>query len=84
MSDKVDKVFERPDLDDEKLVRLVRNIQHKLAFIEKKGGYTDAHAQMRKQLQFLLIELQSRQEMKIGETILNEKPFIIGEDPESK
>ena len=28
-------VFERPDLDDESLLTLVRSIQQKLAFIEK-------------------------------------------------
>ena len=51
------------------------------SFIEKKGGYTNAHEQMRRQLDFLLIELNKRQDEKISEIILDEKPFIIGEDP---
>tara|TARA_B100001121_G_C18329391_1_gene452553 strand:- start:237 stop:479 length:243 start_codon:yes stop_codon:yes gene_type:complete len=74
-------VFERPDLDDESLLTLVRSIQQKLAFIEKKGGYTTAHEQMRRQLDFLLIELKKRQDQRIGEVILDEKPFNIGDDP---
>ena len=81
VSDKVENVFERPELDDEELVRLVRNIQRKLSFIEQKGGYSGAHEQMRRQLDFLLIELNTRQEKKESDEILDEKPFIIGEDP---
>ena len=76
-----ENIFDRPDLDDEKLLQLVRSIQQKLSFIEKKGGYTNAHEQMRRQLDFLLIELNKRQDEKISEIILDEKPFIIGEDP---
>ena len=77
---KIKNVFERPDLDDESLVQLVRSIQQKLAYIEKTGGYTSAHEQMRRQLDFLLIELNTRQSKKESDVVLNEKPFIIGEE----
>tara|TARA_B100000470_G_C19776708_1_gene385709 strand:- start:906 stop:1139 length:234 start_codon:yes stop_codon:yes gene_type:complete len=73
-------VFERPDLDDENLLELIRSIQKKLAFIEQTGGYTSANEQMRRQLNFLILELQTRQEKKMDDVILDEKPFIIGEE----
>ena len=79
-SNKMKNVFERPDLDDEKLLELIRSIQKKLAFIEQTGGYTSANEQMRRQLNFLILELQTRQEKKMDDVILDEKPFIIGEE----
>ena len=80
MSNEIKNVFERPDLDDEKLLELIRSIQKKLAFIEQTGGYTSANEQMRRQLNFLILELQNRQEKKMDDLILDEKPFIIGEE----
>ncbi len=79
-SNKMKNVFERPDLDDENLLELIRSIQKKLAFIEQTGGYTSANEQMRRQLNFLILELQTRQEKKMDDVILDEKPFIIGEE----
>ena len=79
-SNEMKNVFERPDLDDEKLLELIRSIQKKLAFIEQTGGYTSANEQMRRQLNFLILELQNRQEKKMDDLILDEKPFIIGEE----
>ena len=80
VSNKMKNVFERPDLDDENLLELIRSIQKKLAFIEQTGGYTSANEQMRRQLNFLILELQTRQEKKMDDVILDEKPFIIGEE----
>ena len=80
MSNKMKDPFERPDLDNDKLLTLVRSIQQKLAFIEQKGGYSSAHEQMRRQLNFLMLELQERTEKNIDDLTLNEKPFIITND----
>jgi len=80
VSNKIKNPFERPDLDNDKLLTLVRNIQQKLAFIEQKGGYTSAHEQMRRQLSFLVLELNERTEKTIDELTLNEKPFILTDD----
>ena len=80
MSNKMKNPFERSDLDNDKLLTLVRSIQQKLAFIEQKGGYTSAHEQMRRQLNFLMLELQERTEKNIDSLTLNEKPFIITND----
>lgn len=81
----VENVFDRSDLDQEKLVKLIREIQNKLAFIEKKGGYNEAYAQMKRQLDFLMIEMKGRIDKDISDQILNEKPFtMVGDEPERK
>ena len=81
----VENVFDRTDLDQEKLVKLIREIQHKLAFIEKKGGYNEAYAQMKRQLDFLMIEMKGRIDKDISDQVFNEKPFtVVGDEPESK
>ena len=48
----VDEIFDRSNLNHEQMIKLIRSIQQKLAFIEKKGGYTDAYRQMKRQLDF--------------------------------
>jgi hypothetical protein len=81
----VENVFDRTDLDQEKLVKLIREIQHKLAFIEKRGGYNEAYAQMKRQLDFLMIEMKGRIDKDISDQVFNEKPFtVVGDEPESK
>lgn len=81
----VENVFDRTDLDQEKLVKLIREIQHKLAFIEKRGGYNEAYAQMKRQLDFLMIEMKGRIEKDISDQVFNEEPFtVVGDEPESK
>jgi hypothetical protein len=76
----VDEIFDRPNLDHEEMIKLVRNIQQKLAFIEKTGGYTEAYHQMKRHLDFLMIEMQGRMDKEVSDETLNEKPFIIGEE----
>lgn len=76
----VDQIFDRSNLNHEQMIKLIRSIQQKLAFIEKKGGYTEAYQQMKKQLDFLLIEMQGRMDKDVSDQILDEKPFIIGEE----
>jgi|TARA_B100001094_G_C18114871_1_gene763349 hypothetical protein len=76
----VDQIFDRSNLNHEQMIKLIRSIQQKLAFIEKKGGYTEAYHQMKKQLDFLLIEMQGRMDKDVSDQILDEKPFIIGEE----
>ena len=81
----VENVFDRSDLDQEKLVKLIREIQNKLAFIEKKGGYNEAYTQMKRQLDFLMIEMKGRIDKDISDQTLNEKPFtMVGDEPERK
>ena len=74
-----DNVFERPDLDDDQLMKLINQIQNKLNQIHKRGGYTEAHQQMQRQLVFLTQELRDRQTKRIDTEQFNEKPFTIGE-----
>jgi len=74
-----DNVFERPDLDDDQLMKLINQIQNKLNSISKRGGYTEAHKQMQRQIAFLTQELHDRQIKKIDTERFDEKPFTIGE-----
>lgn len=72
-------VFERPDMDDDQLMKLINQIQNKLNAISKRGGYTEAHKQMQRQIAFLTQELRDRQTKKIDNERFDEKPFTIGE-----
>ena len=74
-----DNVFERPDLDDDQLMKLINSIQNKLNAISKRGGYSEAHKQMQRQLAFLTQELRDRKTKEIDNERFNEKPFTIGE-----
>lgn len=74
-----DNIFERPDLDDDQLMKLINQIQNKLNSISKRGGYTEAHKQMQRQIAFLTQELRDRQTKKIDTERFDEKPFTIGE-----
>ena len=58
-------VFERPDMDDDQLMKLINQIQNKLNQISKRGGYNEAHKQMQRQLAFLTQELRDRQTKRI-------------------
>ncbi len=72
-------VFERPDMDNDQLMKLINQIQNKLNQISKRGGYNEAHKQMQRQLAFLTQELRDRQTKKIDNERFDEKPFTIGE-----
>ena len=72
-------IFERPDLDDDQLVKLINQIQNKLNQIHRRGGYTEAHKQMQRQLAFLTQELRDRQTKQVDTEQFDEKPFTIGE-----
>ena len=72
-------VFERPDLDDDQLMKLINSIQNKLNQISKRGGYSEAHKQMQRQLAFLTQELRDRKTKEIDNERFDEKPFTIGE-----
>ena len=74
-----DNVFERPDLDNDQLMKLINQIQHKLNQISRRGGYNEAHKQMQRQLAFLTQELRDRQTEKMDKERFDEKPFTIGE-----
>ena len=74
-----DSVFERPDMDDDQLMKLINSIQNKLNAISKRGGYSEAHKQMQRQLAFLTQELRDRQTKRIDNERFDEKPFTIGE-----
>ena len=62
-----DNVFERPDMDNDQLMKLINQIQNKINQISRRGGYSEAHKQMQRQLAFLTQER------------FDEKPFTIGE-----
>ena len=72
-------VFERPDMDDDQLMKSINQIQNKLNQISKRGGYNEAHKQMQRQLAFLTQELRDRQTKRIDNERFDEKPFTIGE-----
>lgn len=72
-------IFERPDMDNDQLMKLINKIQNKINQISKRGGYTEAHKQMQRQLAFLTQELRDRQTKKIDNERFDEKPFTIGE-----
>ena len=72
-------IFERPDMDNDQLMKLINKIQNKINQISKRGGYTEAHKQMQRQLAFLTQELRDRQTKKIDDERFDEKPFTIGE-----
>ena len=72
-------VFERPDMDNDQLMKLINQIQNKLNQISRRGGYTEAHKQMQRQLAFLTQELRDRQTKETDMERFDEKPFTIGE-----
>ena len=72
-------VFERPDMDNDQLMKLINQIQNKLNQISRRGGYTEAHKQMQRQLAFLTQELRDRQIKEQDKARFDEKPFTIGE-----
>ena len=74
-----ENVFERPDLDNDQLMKLINQIQNKLNQISKRGGYNEAHKQMQRQLAFLTQELRDRQTRVQDIERFDEKPFTIGE-----
>ena len=74
-----DNVFERPDMDDDQLMKLINSIQNKINQIHKRGGYSEAHKQMQRQLAFLTQELRDRKTKEIDKERFDEKPFTIGE-----
>ena len=74
-----DNVFERPDLDDEALLKLINQIQNKINQVSKRGGYTEAHKQMQRQLAFLTQEYRDRFVKKQDNERFDEKPFTIGD-----
>ena len=74
-----DNIFERPDLDNDQLMKLINQIQNKLNQISKRGGYTEASQQMQRQLAFLTQELRDRQTQESDKERFDEKPFTIGE-----
>ena len=74
-----DNVFERPDLDNDQLIKLINSIQNKINQLAKRGGYTEAHQQMQRQVAFLVQELRDRQTKEQDAERFDEKPFTIGE-----
>ena len=46
-------VFERPELDNDQLMKLINQIQNKINQISRRGAYSEAHKQMQRQLAFL-------------------------------
>ena len=72
-------VFERPDMDNDQLTKLINQIQNKLNQISRRGGYNEAHKQMQRQLAFLTQELRDRKTKEIDLERFDEKPFTIGE-----
>jgi len=58
---------------------LINQIQNKLNQISRRGGYTEAHKQMQRQLAFLTQELRDRQIKEQDKARFDEKPFTIGE-----
>ena len=74
-----DNIFERPDMDNDQLMKLINQIQNKLNQISRRGGYTEAYKQMQRQLAFLTQELRDRQVKQQDKERFDEKPFTIGE-----
>ena len=74
-----DNIFERPDMDNDQLMKLINQIQNKINQVSKRGGYTEAHQQMHRQLAFLTQELRDRQTKEQDKERFDEKPFTIGE-----
>lgn len=74
-----DNVFERPDMDNDQLMKLINQIQNKINQISRRGGYSEAHKQMQRQLAFLTQELRDRQVKQQDKERFDEKPFTIGE-----
>lgn len=74
-----DNVFERPDMDNDQLMKLINQIQNKINQISRRGGYSEAHKQMQRQLAFLTQELRDRQVKEQDKERFDEKPFTIGE-----
>ena len=72
-------IFEKPDLDNDQLMKLINSIQNKINQIGKRGGYNEAHRQMQRQLAFLTQELRDRQTREQDKERFDEKPFTIGE-----
>ena len=70
-----DNVFERPDMDNDQLMKLINQIQNKINQISKRGGYSEAHKQMQRQLAFLTQELRDRQVKQQDKERFDEKPF---------
>jgi len=73
------EIFEKPDLDNDQLMKLINSIQNKINQISRRGGYTEAHKQMQRQLAFLTQELRDRQTKETDMERFDEKPFTIGE-----
>jgi len=74
-----DNIFERPDMDNDELMKLINQIQNKINQVSRRGGYTEAHKQMQRQLAFLTQELRDRQTKEQDKERFDEKPFTIGE-----
>ena len=74
-----DNIFERPDMDNDELMKLINQIQNKINQVSKRGGYTEAHKQMQRQLAFLTQELRDRQTKEQDKERFDEKPFTIGD-----
>ena len=74
-----DNVFERPDMDNDQLMKLINQIQNKINQISRRGGYSEAQKQMQRQLAFLTQELRDRQVKQQDKERFDEKPFTIGE-----
>ena len=74
-----DNIFERPDMDNDELMKLINQIQNKSNQVSRRGGYTEAHKQMQRQLAFLTQELRDRQVKQQDNERFDEKPFTIGE-----
>ena len=74
-----DNIFESPDMDNDELMKLINQIQNKINQVSRRGGYTEAHKQMQRQLAFLTQELRDRQTKEQDKERFDEKPFTIGE-----
>ena len=74
-----DNIFERPDMDNDELMKLINQIQNKINQVSRRGGYTEAHKQMQRQLAFLTQEIRDRQTKEQDKERFDEKPFTIGE-----
>ena len=72
-------VFEQPDMDNDQLTKLINSIQNKINQVSRRGGYTEAHKQMQRQLAFLTQELRDRQTKEQDLERFDEKPFTIGD-----
>ena len=72
------EIFERPDLDDDQLMKLINQIQNKINQVHKRGGYTEAHKQMQRQLAFLTQELRDRKTKEIDLERFDENSCTLG------